>query len=202
LKPSAQGASDFESEEAASPSVLTAMLETPSVQLPTIDSDLQADLPAPMKYQLLNSKEKRQLFSQILGGARGKRQLFSQILGGGKGKRQLFSQILGRGSRGKRQLFSQILGKKRVGQGKRQLFSPVMDGVLRGKRQLFSQILSRRQERRNVEKSRGFSSDRYKRSLADVQPKASRLFSQILRKKLVADGTINKRTLMETVQNE
>ena len=142
----------------------------------------------------LGYRAKRQLFSQILGGAgRGKRQLFSQILGGaGRGKRQLFSQILGgSGGRGKRQLFSQILGKKRVGQVKRQLFSQILSNnpdVVRGKRQLFSQILSRSQERRGKRSVAAPSGGgRDKRSMTgEAQQKANRLFSQILRKKLVA----------------
>jgi hypothetical protein len=129
---------------------------------------------------------KRQLFSQILGGgARGKRQLFSQILGAGRGKRQLFSQILGGGSRGKRQLFSQILGKKRVSQGKRQLFS---------------QILSRRQERDvggfAAGETGSLNGDRRdKRSPVtwESQPTPSRLFSQILRKKLAMDVNADER---------
>jgi hypothetical protein len=119
----------------------------------------------------LNSKEKRQLFSQILGGARGKGQ--QPVLSGG-------------GQQGKRQLFSQILGGS-GGRGSMQQSTADADGGARGKRQLFSQILSQRQARRNgLANNSGLLGHRYKRFSAPNQAKGnlSRLFSQILRKKL------------------
>jgi hypothetical protein len=120
----------------------------------------------------LNAKEKRQLFSQILGGARGKGQ--QPVLSGG-------------GQQGKRQLFSQILGGS-GGRGNMQQSTADADGGARGKRQLFSQILSQRQARRNglANTNSGLLRQHYKRFSAPNQAKGnlSRLFSQILRKKL------------------
>ncbi len=159
-------------EAAGFPSELTRAPEASSSQLPALNSCEQADILDLLAR--LNSKEKRQLFSQILGGARGKGQ--QPVLSGG-------------GQQGKRQLFSQILGGN-GGRGSMQQSTADADGgggEARGKRQLFSQILSQRQARRNgVANNSGLLGQRYKRFSAPNQAKGnlSRLFSQILRKKL------------------
>jgi hypothetical protein len=169
-----QGAFDLGHGEAAGPlSELITAPEASSSQLPALNSCEQADILDLLAR--LNSKEKRQLFSQILGGARGKGQ--QPVLSGG-------------GQQGKRQLFSQILGGS-GGRGNMQQSAADADGGggARGKRQLFSQILSQRQARRNGEANNsGLLGHRYKRFSAPNQAKGnlSRLFSQILRKKLEA----------------
>ncbi len=167
-----QGAFDLQHGEAAGfPSELTRAPEASSSQLPALNSCEQADILDLLAR--LNSKEKRQLFSQILGGARGKGQ--QPVLGGG-------------GQQGKRQLFSQILSG---GRGNMQQSTADADGGgggERGKRQLFSQILSQRQARRyGVAHDSGLLRQHYKRSSAaanQAKGNLSRLFSQILRKKL------------------
>ncbi len=169
-----QGAFDLHHGEAAgSPSELTRAPLASSSQLAAFDSCKQADILDLLAR--LNAKEKRQLFSQIPGGARGKGQ--QPVLSGGGGQQ------------GKRQLFSQILGGS-GGRGNMQQSTADADvggGGARGKRQLFSQILSQRQARRNgVANNSGLLGHRYKRFSAPNQARGnlSRLFSQILRKKL------------------